>query len=163
LSSQDSNFIGFEKYPDTRTGHAFAIKGLKYIDEDNSMNFSYRYYTDDWEIDSHTIAAEWLHDINDNWMVGARVRYYTQTGSDFAKDVGSYTTNDTYVAVDYRMSAFDSYDFGIPITYKPSDSPYTFSFSVDYYQTSDNDYIKQWFGEDNIQAIYTTIRVDYEF
>ena len=161
---QDGTFIGFENYPENRTGHAFAIKGLKYIDDENAMNFSYRYYTDDWDIDSHTINVEWLHDINDNWMVGARARYYTQSGSNFAKPVGSYSPTDKYVASDYRMTAFDSYDFGIPVTYKPSlESPYSISFSVDYYRTSDNAYIQNWFGESNIQAIYTTIRIDYEF
>jgi len=161
---QNNTFIGLENYPGTRTGHAFAIKGLKYIDDENVMNFSYRYYTDDWDIDSHTISAELLHDVNDNWMVGARVRYYTQSGSNFAKTLGEYTQADIYVASDYRMTAFDSYNVGIPVTYKPSnESPYSVSFSVDYYWTSDNDYIKNWFGENNIKAVYTTLRVDYEF
>ena len=161
---QNGTFIGFENYPETRQGHAFALKGLKYIDEDNVMNFSYRYYKDDWDISSHTLSTEWLHDINEQWMLGARVRYYTQTGSNFAKPIGTASPTDQYVAVDYRMSAFDSYDFGIPVQYKPStQSPYTFSFSVDYYRTSDNDSIKQWFGESNIQAVYTTFRIDYDF
>jgi len=161
---QNGTFIGFENYPDNRTGHAFALKGLKYIDDSNTMNFSYRYYVDDWDISSHTLSTEWLHDINDNWMVGARVRYYTQTASNFVKPIGGASPTDKYIAVDYRMSAFDSYDFGIPVRYKPSlESPYTFTFSVDYYRTSDNAYIQQWFGESNIQAIYTTLRVDYEF
>jgi len=161
---QNGTFIGFENYPENRTGHAFAIKGLKYINDNNAMNFSYRYYTDDWDINSHTINVEWLHDINDKWMVGARARYYTQSGSNFAKPIGSYTTTDKYVASDYRMSAFDSYDFGIPVSYKPSlESPYKFSFSIDYYRTTNNAYIQNWFGENHIQAFYTTLRIDYEF
>jgi len=160
---QGNTFIGFENYPDTREGHAFALKGLQYIDEDNSLNYGYRYYTDDWDISSHTIHAEWLHDLNENWMIGTRLRYYTQSGSNFAKDLGQYSPSDTYVASDYRMTAFDSYDIGVPFVYKPSDSPYSYSFSVDYYQTSDNDYIKNWFGQNNIQAVYTTFRIDYDF
>ncbi len=161
---QNGSFIGFENYPDTRTGHAFAIKGLKYIDDANVMNFSYRHYTDDWDIDSHTISAELLHDFNDKWMVGARARYYTQSGSNFAKTLGDYTQSDKYVASDYRMTAFDSYNVGIPVTYKPSlESPYSVSFSVDYYWTSDNDYIQNWFGESNIKAVYTTLRINYDF
>jgi len=160
---QNQDFIGFENYPKERTGHAFALKGLKHIDDDNVMNFSYRYYTDDWDIDSHTFNVEWLHDINDEWMVGARARYYTQSGSHFARPLGQYNPSDKYIATDYRMTAFDSYDFGIPVTYKPEGSSYSFSFSIDYYRTNDNAYIKHWFGEDNIQAIYTTIRIEYEF
>jgi hypothetical protein len=160
---QDS-FIGFEQYPEDRVGHAFALKGVQYIDENNALNYGYRYYTDDWGIDSHTFNAEWLHDINDELMVGARARYYTQSAADFTKAIGTYTTNDKYLVADYRMSAFESYDIGLPIKYKTSaDSPYTFSISLDYYWTSDNAYIKAWHGEDNIRAIYTTFRIDYEF
>lgn len=160
---QDS-FIGFEKYPEDRVGHAFALKGVKYIDEDNAFNYGYRYYTDDWGIDSHTFNAEWLHDINEELMVGARARYYTQSAADFTRVIGSYASNDKYLVTDYRMSAFESYDIGLPVKYKPSkESPYTFSFSVDYYWTSDNDYIKAWYGNDNIRAVYTTFRIDYEF
>jgi len=161
---QNGEFIGFENYPDNRIGHAFAIKGLKSIDDQNAMHFSYRYYKDDWDIRSHTFNIEWLHNINDNWMVGARVRYYTQTGSYFAKSIGSYAPTDRYIASDYRMSAFDSYDFGIPITYKPSsESPYKFSLSVDYYRTNDNAYIENWFGNKHIEALYTTFQIEYEF
>jgi len=161
---QNGEFIGLENYPDKRTGHAFALKGLQYIDDANTLNYGYRYYTDDWDIDSHTFNVEWLHDVNDNWMIGARARYYTQSGSSFAKPLGTYSPSDKYVASDYRMTAFDSYDFGIPVTYKPSlESPYSISFSIDYYRTSDNAYIQNWFGENNIQAIYTTLRIDYDF
>jgi len=161
---QYGQFIGLENYPNNRTGHAFAIKGLKYIDDKNVMNFFYRYYSDDWDIKSHTLGVEWLHDVNEHWMVGARVRYYTQTQSNFAKPIGQYSLTDKYIASDYRMTSFNSYDFGIPITYKPSqESPYSFSFSVDYYQTNDNAYIQNWFGNNNIQAIYTTLRIDYDF
>jgi len=160
---QDS-FIGFEKYPNDRVGQAIALKGLYYIDEDNAMNYGYRYYSDDWGIDSHTFNIEWLHDINDALMVGARARYYIQSKADFTKAIGSYTSSDTYLVSDYRMSAFDSYDIGIPIKYKPSeDSPYTFSMSVDYYWTSNNDYIKAWYGTGKTKALYTTFRIDYDF
>lgn len=158
------NSGGFERYPGKRTGHAFSLKGLKYLDESNSFNFSYRYYTDDWEIDSHTVSAEWLHDLNEKVIVGARLRYYTQTSAFFEKEEGSYSSKDRYNVVDYRMSAFNAYDIGIPIRYKPSkESPYTFSFTADYYRTGANDYIKQWYGVDALKALYTTLRIDYEF
>ena len=158
------NFIGFDKYPEDRVAHALALKGLYYLNEENAINYGYRYYSDDWGIDSHTFNIEWLHDFSDSLMAGIRGRYYTQSEADFTKAIGTYQTEDRYLVSDYRMSAFDSYDIGIPLKYKPSnESPYTFSMSVDYYWTSDNDYINAWYGSNNIQAIYTTFRVDYEF
>ena len=160
---QDS-FAKFENYPDKRTGHAFAIKGVTLVNDLNSMNYSYRYYTDDWDISSHTASVEWLKDFSDKFTSGLRLRYYTKTGSNFAKDVGAYAVTDQYFAADYRMSAFDSYDIGIPLTYKPSmTSDLKYSLSVDYYQTSDNAYIKSWYDTNYLQAVYTTFRIDYEF
>jgi hypothetical protein len=158
------DFAKFENYPDQRTGHAFAVKGVSLLNDANSVNYSYRYYMDDWDIKSHTVNVEWLTDFSDSVMSGLRLRYYTQTGADFAKSVGGYSKTDEYFAVDYRMSAFDSYDVGIPLTYKPSPtSDLSYSFSVDYYRTSSNDYIKNWYDKESLQAVYTTLRIDYEF
>ena len=151
----------FEKYPNTRQGNAFAFKGVYLLNDENSMNYSYRFYNDDWDISSHTISAEWLHDFSDDLIIGTRVRYYTQTKSNFAKDVGTYSLDDKYFAVDYRMSAFNSFDIGIPIIYFYDD--YKLSLSVDYYQTSTNDYIQAWQQKDNIKAVYTSFNIDYDF
>jgi len=153
----------FENYPSARKGHAFAIKGVKMLNDDNSMNYSYRYYTDDWSINSHTLSTEWLHDMNQEWTAGARLRYYTQSKASFAKEIGTYSKTDTYFASDYRMSAFNAYDVGIPLIYTPADKDYKVSFSIDYYRTNKNAYMKEWYGTDYLQAVYTTIRIDYEF
>jgi len=158
------DFAKFENYPETRSGHAFAVKGVVLLNDDNSMNYSYRYYTDDWEIDSHTVNLEWLSDFSKTITSGLRVRYYTQTAASFSKEVGAYNVSDEYFAVDYRMSAFDSYDVGIPLIYKPSPtSPYKFTASIDYYQTSDNDYIQVRYNESKLKAIYTSFNMEYEF
>ena len=158
------DFAKFENYPDKRSGHAFAFKGVVMLNAENAMNYSYRYYVDDWDISSHSLSTEWLTDISSTLTSGVRLRYYTQTKASFSKDVGEYSVGDEYFAVDYRMSAFDSYDVGIPIIYKPSiASPFKVTASLDYYQTSGNDYIQSRYDEKNLKAVYTSFAVDYEF
>ena len=158
------DFGRFENYKDTRVGHAVALKGVVMLNDENSMNYSYRYYMDDWDISSHTISSEWLKDFSDTVTSGLRVRYYSQTGASFAKEIGTYKKTDEYFAIDYRMSAFDSYDIGIPLIYRPSVmSDFRVTASVDLYQTSDNDYIKSWYDKSKITAVFTTLKVDYEF
>jgi hypothetical protein len=152
----------FENYPDKRTGHAFALKGVYMLNKDNAMNFSYRYYFDDWDISSHTINIEELHDFSHKFTSGLRFRYYTQTDSNFVKDVGTYTLDDTYFAVDYRMSAFDSYTIGVPFIYK-IDNEHKITASIDYYQTTNNEHIKSWYGVDNIQAVFTTLTYEFDY
>jgi len=155
-----NNIAKFENYPDTRTGQAYALKGVYLVNEANAMNFSYRYYADDWDISSHTLNIEELHDFSRHLTSGLRLRYYTQTKSNFVKDIGSYNANDTYFATDYRMSAFDSYTVGIPFIYRKKNGDKV-TASIDYYQTTDNAYVKSWYGVNNISAIFTTL--SYEF
>ncbi|QOP42517.1 DUF3570 domain-containing protein [Sulfurimonas sediminis] len=155
-------FAKFENYPQTRTGKAFAFKGVYLLNPDNAMNFSYRYYTDDWDIKSHTVNIEELHDFSSHFTSGLRLRYYTQTKSNFVKALGSYSVNDPYFAIDYRMSAFDSYTIGLPFIYKTSKGDKV-TASIDYYQTSKNDYIKNWYGVDSIKAVFTTLTYEFEY
>jgi len=160
---QDS-FARFENYPDTRKGYAIAARGVTMLNDTNSVNFGYRYYKDDWDISSHTINAEVWHDFSYLFSASLRGRYYTQTKANFAKEVGGYNVTDTYFAVDYRMSAFDSYDVGTGFIYRPSlSSMWKYRGSIDLYQTSRNDYIKNWYDTDSIMAVYTTFNIEYEF
>lgn len=158
------DFAKFENYPETRTGHAFALKGVTLLNGANSLNYSYRYYMDDWGITSNTLSTEWLKDFSSTITSGLRLRYYSQGEAFFAKDIGSYRVDNQYFAIDYRMSSFNSVDVGIPLIYKPSNSsPYKVTASIDYYQTSDNDYIKNRYEEDNLKAFFTSFSIDYEF
>jgi len=150
----------FENYPESRVGQAYALKGVYMLGKDDAINASYRYYKDDWDITSHTINVEELHDYSRSFTSGLRVRYYTQSKSNFIKDIGTYTLNDKYYAVDYRMSAFDSFDVGVPFIYRMRKGDKV-SASIDYYQTTNNDYIKHWYGVSHLSALYTTLT--YEF
>jgi len=155
-------FAKFENYPDTRTGDAVALKGVSLLSTRNSINLSYRYYKDDWGISSHTINGEILHDVSRNFTTGLRLRYYTQTKADFVKQVGAYAVTDKYFAVDYRTSAFDSYTIGIPFIYNMRGSS-KLTASVDYYQTSNNAHIKDWYGVSSIQAVFTTLTYSFDY
>lgn len=152
----------FENYPDKRTGDAFALKGVYLLNKTNAMNFSYRYYRDDWDISSHTINIEELHDFSSRFTSGLRFRYYTQTKSNFVKEIGNYSVNDQYFVTDYRMSAFDSYTVGMPFIYRQRGGNKV-TASIDYYQTTDNNYIKSWYGVNHISALFTTLSYDFNY
>ena len=152
----------FENYPDTRAGHAFALKGVYLLNKANAMNFSYRYYTDDWDIKSHTASIEELHDFSNKLTSGLRLRYYSQSASNFIQPIGNYNLADNYFATDYKMSAFDSYTVGIPLIYKVSHGN-KLTGSIDYYQTTKNDFIKTWYGVDSLSAVFTTLTYEFNY
>ncbi len=159
--AQDS-FSRFENYPSQRTGDAYALKGVTMFNENNTMNLAYRYYSDDWDISSQTLNGEFLHRFTKDVTSGLRARYYTQTQANFAKDVGNYSVTDTYFAVDYRMSGFDSYTIGIPFIYNLHDGS-KLTASIDYYQTSDNAHIADWYGVSRLNAIFTTLTYNLDY
>ncbi len=158
---QDS-LAKFENYPDKRTGHAFALKGVYLLDKDDSVNFSYRYYMDDWDIKSHTSSVEFMRDFTHDFTSGLRLRYYTQTGSNFVKPVGTYGVSDQYFAVDYRMSAFDSYTIGVPFIYRMKGGD-KLTASIDYYKTSSNEYLKNWYDVGSLQSVFTTLTYEFAY
>jgi len=157
------DFARFETLPETRKGHAFAVKFVKLINEPTSINLSYRYYTDDWGIRSHTGDVKLLRDLTDTFTAGIRFRYYTQTKADFAKDLNSYTQTDRYVAVDYRLSSFSSNTVGILFIKSFGLSGIKLKGAVNYYRTSSNEYIRNWYGKDRIEGVFGSLSLDYTF
>lgn len=165
------NYAAFERYPADRTGNAVALRFVKLLNEPASLNFAYRYYTDNWGISSHTLNLELYRDVLSNLTMGARYRYYTQTGSDFMKDLSAYSRNDENVAVDYRQSSFNSNTVGLMAIYKPDWKNFTLldlnkvkiKASCDYYMTSGNGYIQYWYSKDRIRAVFTSLNLAYEF
>jgi len=156
-------FALFEKYPETRQGHAFAFRMVKLLNEPTSVNFYYRYYFDDWGIKSHTLDIKLFRDVTEDITLGVRYRYYTQTKADFAKPINEYTLTDRYVAVDYRMSSFNSNTVGILFIKRFGLKGLKLKGGLNYYWTSSNAYIKHWYGKDRIRAIFGSISLDYEF
>lgn len=157
------DFARFETLPQTRKGHAFAIKFVKLINEPTSVNLSYRYYTDDWGIRSHTGDVKLLRDVAKELTLGIRFRYYTQTKADFAKELQDYKLTDRYVAVDYRLSAFSSRTLGLLFIKGFGLSGFKLKGAVNYYMTSSNSYIKNWYGKDRITAWFGSVSLDYSF
>ena len=50
---------------------------------DDTLHASYRYYTDDWGIDSHTFDVDYRFNFDDTKYLEPRLRLYTQTKADF--------------------------------------------------------------------------------
>ena len=154
----------YELFPEQRTGQAIALKGVGLINNSNSLNIAYRYYSDDWDITSNTLNMEWLHDYSASTITGLRLRYYSQSQASFAKPVNSYTVANAgqLIAIDYRMTAFDSYTIGIPFIHTLKDGN-KLTASIDYYQTSSNENIKYWYNVDSLSAVFTSLTYSFDY
>ena len=106
---------GSEEYPDTRTGQAYSLKGIKYWQHRASTSVGYRFYRDTWDIRSHTVDLNYSQYIGNQWVVDVYGRYYTQDKADFYSD--NFSTRLRYMARDKELSTFDSFAIGGRVRY----------------------------------------------
>ena len=70
------NFNTPETYPDTRTSNAFSANLMYYLLYRAVIKGGYRYYTDDWDIDSHNAEIGYIQSLRDRWILEFNYRYY---------------------------------------------------------------------------------------
>jgi hypothetical protein len=114
-----------EHRPDTRTRRAIVAKYGHHYLWNGALKLTYRYYSDDWSIQAHTLEVVYDQRLFTNWLVTPQIRLYTQTGASF---YGSrFPTPQTFMSADYRLSPLDSALGGLTVTRKITDS---LSFSL---------------------------------
>lgn len=106
---------GSEEYPDTRTGQAYSLKGIKYWQHRASTSLGYRFYRDTWDVRSHTIDLNYSQYIGNQWVADIYGRYYSQDRADFYSD--NFTTRMRFMARDKELSTFDSFAVGARVSY----------------------------------------------
>jgi len=103
----------YEKRPDTRTKNTFFWRTAHHLTED-VINFSYRYFTDDWGINAHTADLKYRYELGGHQYLQPHVRYYSQNSADFY--VHSLTAGEAlpeYASADYRLGDFVSTTLGL--------------------------------------------------
>lgn len=103
----------FEHRPDDRVKHSLYGQVKRYLGG-KVLDVSYRYMTDDWEIDSHTL------DLRLRWPMGAErylephLRFYTQSEADFyTVSLIDGQTLPAFASNDYRLGNFDGLTAGL--------------------------------------------------
>ena len=103
----------FDSRPDKRTKHSFYTQA-KYYMSGKVLDASYRYMTDDWDIDSHTIDLRYRWPIDDSRYLEPHLRFYTQTDAKFYQvGVVNGSPLPAYASSDYRLGNFDAITAGV--------------------------------------------------
>ena len=109
-----------EVYPDTRTSDAISFRLAYHLPYRAAVKGEYRYFTDDWGIDAHTMQLSYTHPFRDRWMFDIKYRVYQQGQADFYSDLFINPSQDEkdYRARDKELSEFDSNTISIGISYQ---------------------------------------------
>ena len=80
----------------------------------NVLDASYRYMTDGWEIDSHTVDLRYRWPLGDGSYLEPHVRYYTQSHAEFYRTgLDGSLPLPGYALADYRLGEFDAVTLGV--------------------------------------------------
>lgn len=103
----------FESRPDERTKQSVFAEGKYYMDG-KVLDLSYRYMSDDWDIQSHTMEARYRWPFGDRRYLEPHLRYYTQTAADFYRiSLVDGTPPIAFASADYRLGDFDAITLGM--------------------------------------------------
>ncbi|MBK5213280.1 MAG: DUF3570 domain-containing protein [Flavobacteriaceae bacterium] len=106
-----------ERLPDTRFKTAIGGRLNFYINEMFVLRTYYRYYFDDWGINSHTASIEVPIKITDKFTLYPSYRFYNQTAADYFYPYNAALSTDEFYTSDYDLSEFSANQYGFGINY----------------------------------------------
>lgn len=106
-----------ERLPDSRFKIAIGGRLHYYINEIFTVRTFYRYYTDDWGVNSHTASIEIPIKITDKFTLYPSYRFYSQTAADYFAPFNQHLSRQQFYTSDYDLSGFDANQYGFGISY----------------------------------------------
>ena len=103
----------FESRPDERTKHSLFAQ-TKYYMGGRVLDASYRYMTDDWDIDSHTLDLRYRWPIGSGGYLEPHLRYYVQNEAEFYQiSLVDGQPLPQFASADYRLGDFNAITAGL--------------------------------------------------
>jgi hypothetical protein len=118
--------------PDDRSTVAGLLRYIRTIGSDASIHLSYRYFSDDWSIQSHTLEASWYSESENGWLLNPSLRYYSQDAAEFYQPYFVEVRDDGFYSSDFRLAGFGSIMAGVKIGKKLA-SGTSFDLGLEYY------------------------------
>jgi len=106
-----------ERLPDNRLKIPIGTRLHFYINEYVVLRTYYRYYFDDWGIQSHTFNVELPIKISEKFTLYPSYRYYDQTAADYFAPYETHLSTQQFYTSDYDLSAFNANQYGLGIKY----------------------------------------------
>nr|WP_124591049.1 DUF3570 domain-containing protein [Tenacibaculum discolor] len=106
-----------EKLPNNRLKIALGGRLNWYLNELLTIRTFYRYYFDDWGINSHTASIEIPVKITDKFTLYPSYRFYNQTAADYFTAYEKHLSTNNFYTSDYDLSKYSSNQFGFGVSY----------------------------------------------
>ncbi len=148
-----------EQLPDSRSRYALSTKYVRALSDISAINLSYRYYFDQWNVDSHTTRLAYLLELNDNEdFIETFVRHSYQSQVRYFAD--QFDTAQTFMTSDSDMNRFNSYETGIYLNHNYDDQKL---FGVELENFSWNHGFVYYMRTNGLRNGYYQTSVSFEF
>ena len=102
-----------ENLPDTRLKLPVGMRANYFLGDHLILRTFYRYYWDNWNINSHTINIEPTIKLTAFSSLSIPYRYYTQTAAKYFQPIFQHDLADEFFTSDFDLSAFSSNMIGL--------------------------------------------------
>jgi hypothetical protein len=135
------NALGYsyeaELYPHTRTSNAVGLRARYYLPYRAALQGEYRFFTDTWDIESHTASVSYVHPMDD-WTFTVKYRWHDQTGAHFFSDLFPRSEATNFRGRDKELSPLTSQTLKLAASYEILSDGWRFidkgsiNFSIDF-------------------------------
>lgn len=151
-----------DRRPDSRRQLAWTTAWRRFFPAaDAALQADYRFYHDDFGINSHTLDVAWHQNLGDSWQLVPGVRYYSQSAADFFNPALSFSAQ-TFHSTDFRLANYGAWSGSLKVQLELED--FTLSASAERY-LADADYA--WYSGLESPALVDFTRlslgIDYRF
>jgi len=120
-----------ERLPNTRFKIPLGMRFNYYINEIVSLRTYYRYYFDDWGVNSHTASIEVPVKVSKHFTLYPSYRYYTQTAADYFAPFEQHLSTSEFYTSDFDLSKYNANQFSFGVSYTDIFSEFLAIKSID--------------------------------
>jgi hypothetical protein len=113
------NTVHVEQLPSMRLKVPIGLRANYFVGDGVIVRAWYRYYKDDWSIQSNTLQLETSIKLNPFFSVTPFYRFYQQTAADYFATFAMHTAADDYFTSNYDLSKFNSHFYGVGFRMAP--------------------------------------------
>jgi hypothetical protein len=129
----ETQSIVHENRPDSRAKHSVYAQ-TKYAFDNSVADVSYRFATDDWDIQSHTIDSRLRYKLGESDYIQPHFRYYQQSEADFYRPyLNEGEALPTFASADYRLGEMTAITVGLKYGHKMNNG-HEWAVRAEYYQ-----------------------------
>jgi hypothetical protein len=113
--------VHVENLPSSRLKIPLGLRANYFIGDKFILRTWYRYYHDDWGINSNALQVETVVKLTPFFSITPFYRYYQQSAVNYFAPYATHTADEAYYTSNYDLSKFNSNFFGIGFRMAPPD------------------------------------------